>query len=404
MPNQFNNLQQALSALKKGKMIIVVDEEERENEGDLVIAAEFITPEAMNFMIRHTSGVVCLVLTQERVNQLRLPLMVTENTNGYHTNFTVSIEAREGVTTGVSAKDRVRTIQVAIDSQSSAEDLARPGHVFPLCAKNFGVLEREGHTEGSIDLMRLAGLIPAAVICEVMNLDGSMARLSDLHVLAKTYQMPIVSIKEIKQYRLQHENIIELISVANLPIAELGSFKIKIFRDLIKKEEQVVLQHGETQAKSSTLVRIHSTCLTGDVFSSLRCDCGWQLQESLRRLAREDGLIIYLAQEGRGIGLANKIKAYALQETGLDTVEANRCLGFADDLRNYSMAAQILRYLQVKKVRLLTNNPSKINALIYNGLEVERVPLIMPACPENSAYLATKRNKLGHLLEVTETT
>lgn len=391
----------ALDALRQGKIIILVDNDQRENEGDLVMAAEHVTPEAMNFIIKNTSGIVCLCLPPEKIKALALPMMVqdSDNTSRFKTGFTVSIEAKEGVTTGVSAADRVRTIQAAIHPNATPDDLARPGHVFPLLGKALGVLEREGHTEGSLDLMRMAGLTPAAVLCEVMRDDGAMARLPDLKKFAQQHDLLILSIDEIKAYRLRHEVLVEQVSQSILPIEGLGVFSIKVFRDRIKQEEYIVLQRGDINPNQSVLVRLHSQCMTGDVFLSARCDCGWQLQESLKRIAAsQQGVMIYMGQEGRGIGIANKIKAYALQDQGFDTVEANHALGFPDDLRDYTMAQHILRYLNVKKMVLLTNNPYKIASMKAGGFDVERQPLQGPASDHNQHYLSVKRQKLGHLL------
>lgn len=396
-------IEEAIEELRNGKMIILVDDEDRENEGDLVIAADFVTPEAINFMAKYGRGLICLSLTAQRCDELGLDLMVSENSNStkYGTAFTVSIEAKEGVTTGISAYDRARTIKVAIDPKTKPSDLAKPGHVFPLRARDGGVLVRAGQTEGSVDLCRLAGLTPAAVICEIMKDDGTMARMPDLEIFAKEHGIKIVTIADLIAYRLKHETIVEESAVANLPTI-FGNFIIKGFRNKVDGQEAIAIIKGEIGGDEPVLVRVHSQCLTGDVFGSLRCDCRSQLHCALKMINDNGcGVLLYMFQEGRGIGILNKIKAYALQDKGLDTVEANIHLGFKDDLRDYGFGAQILRYLNVKKMKLLTNNPRKIKALAGYGIDVvERVPIVCDVRPENIRYLEAKEEKLGHKLNI----
>jgi 3,4-dihydroxy 2-butanone 4-phosphate synthase/GTP cyclohydrolase II len=392
----------ALEALRAGKMIVLVDNENRENEGDLVMAAEFMTQEAVNFMIREARGLLCLPLDSAGIDRLGLAPMVARNTARYGTAFTVSIGARTGVTTGISAQDRARTIRVAADPHSGPHDISSPGHIFPLCAKEGGVLARNGHTEGAVDLMRLAGLTPAAAICEIINEDGSMARLPELRLFAERHGLLIVTIEELITYRLTHETLIDEVSVTRLPSTYTSEpLELHAFRSRIKGAEYVALVKGPLQG--APLVRVHSGCLTGDVLGSLRCDCGAQLQTALRLISEApSGALIYMPEhEGRGIGLANKIKAYALQDEGMDTVEANHALGFAADLREYGMAAQILRKLGVSGMRLLTNSRHKKEALQKYGFDnIEQVPLIMQPNPYNLAYLATKQHKLDHYLDI----
>ncbi len=394
-------IEAAVEAVRQGRMVILVDDEDRENEGDLCIAAEKVTPEAVNFMAMHGRGLVCLALTEEKVRKLRLPLMVDEgaNTSKYGTAFTVSIEAAQGVTTGISARDRAHTILTAVKDDARPDDLARPGHVFPLRARSGGVLVRAGQTEGSIDLARLAGLAPAGVICEVMNDDGTMARLPELEVLARRFGLPVVSVADLIAYRMMKDKLVRRASQAPLPTA-YGAFEAVAYENDVDPFQHVALVKGEWTEDEPVLVRVHSKCLTGDVFGSERCDCGPQLQAALLQIEEAGkGVLVYLDQEGRGIGLVNKLKAYNLQDEGLDTAEANVRLGFKPDLRDYGIGAQILRDLGVRKMRLLTNNPKKIVGLEGYGLEVvERVPIEMPATQRNRAYLLAKRDKFGHFL------
>jgi 3,4-dihydroxy 2-butanone 4-phosphate synthase/GTP cyclohydrolase II len=400
---------EALEQLKAGRMIILVDDEDRENEGDLVCLAEKVTPEAVNFMARHARGLICLPMEKAIADRLDLPLQVERNTNRMGTAFTVSIEARTGVTTGISAADRARTIQVAVAPECRPEDLVRPGHVFPLRAMPGGVLRRAGQTEGAVDLARLAGCRPMAVICEIMNDDGTMARLPDLTLFAQRHGLKIASVADIIAFRRRTERMVELIVSIDLPTRH-GDFKAHLYRSLIDGSEHVALSVGEPVPglqdglDRAVLVRVHSECLTGDVLGSLRCDCGGQLEAALRRIAAErEGVVLYMRQqEGRGIGLANKMKAYHLQQTqGLDTVEANKALGLPVDVRDYGVGAQILRDLGVRRMKLLTNNPSKYHALSGYGLQItERVPLQVPADRHNEGYLRTKRDKLGHQIEL----
>ncbi|HSM49930.1 MAG TPA: bifunctional 3,4-dihydroxy-2-butanone-4-phosphate synthase/GTP cyclohydrolase II [Thermoanaerobaculia bacterium] len=399
--SSFAPIEDALAAFRAGRMVILVDDEERENEGDLAIAAEKVTPEAIAFMATHGRGLVCLALTEERCDQLGLPPMVAENTSPFGTAFTVSIEARGKITTGISAADRAATVQTAIDPATRPEDLLRPGHMFPLRARRGGVLKRTGQTEASVDLARLAGLDPSAVICEIMNDDGTMARVPDLVPFAARHGLPIVTVADLIRYRLRHETIVERIAAPRLP-TPWGEFRLCAYRAPLTGEEHVALVAGEVDDGAPVLVRVHSQCLTGDVFGSARCDCGVQLHLALDRIAAEGrGVLLYLLQEGRGIGLVNKLRAYELQEAGHDTVEANERLGFLPDLRDYGVGAQILRDLGVRQMRLLTNNPSKFVGLAGYGLEiVERLPLEVPPTADSRAYLRAKREKLGHLLSL----
>jgi len=402
-PFTFDSIEAALADLKGGRAIVVVDDENRENEGDLIGAAQFATPDMINFMAVEARGLICLAMTGDRLDELDLPLMVTNNTDSNQTAFTVSIDASPsaGVTTGISAEDRARTIQIAINSATRPKDLRRPGHIFPLRAREGGVLKRAGHTEAAVDLSRLAGLHPSGVICEIQNSDGSMARLPELVEYAKTHQLKIISIADLISYRLEHERLIQREAIADLP-TEFGHFQIYAYRHTLDNTEHVAIVKGNpaTFHDIPIMVRMHSECLTGDAIGSLRCDCRMQLQAALKMIENAgQGIVVYLRQEGRGIGLVNKLKAYSLQDMGLDTVEANEHLGFPADLRNYGMGAQILNDLGVRQMRLITNNPRKIAGLKGYELEVvERVPLLIEATAYNSDYLATKAEKLGHLL------
>jgi 3,4-dihydroxy 2-butanone 4-phosphate synthase / GTP cyclohydrolase II len=396
------NISQAIKEIQQGKMIILVDDEDRENEGDLVIAAEKVTPEIINFMATHARGLICLTMAPELIDRLNLPLMATNNQSQFGTNFTVSIEAREGVTTGISAFDRAKTILTAIADKVTARDIVTPGHVFPLRAKEGGVLVRAGQTEGGVDFARLAKLKSAAVICEIMNEDGSMARLPDLKKFAEKHDLKIAAIKDLITYRLRHDpSLIKKVDETLLPTA-YGDFRLVAYESIQDKHTHLALVKGKIKPDKPILVRVHSECLTGDVFGSKRCDCGSQLKTAMQLIQREgEGVILYMRQEGRGIGLANKIKAYALQDKGHDTVEANQHLGFKDDLRDYGIGAQILADLGVTKMRLLTNNPQKIASLHGFGLEVvERVPLETDCFPESVRYLRTKVEKMNHILNL----
>ena len=402
MEFKFNTIEEALEDIANGKMVIVVDDPDRENEGDLVMAAEKVTPEAINFMAKHARGLICLSLTPERCEQLDLHPMAVRNTDPKGTYFCVSIDAhpKHGTTTGISAFDRAITIKLAVSPDAKPSDFIRPGHVFPLKAKPGGVLERAGHTEASVDLARLAGLYPAGVICEIMKDDGTMARLPDLIEFAKRHNLKIITIADLIKYRLRRERLVVREATANLP-TRYGFFKIHAYKHLLTGEEQVALTMGEWREDEPVLVRVHSECLTGDVFRSLRCDCRSQLESALEAIAKEGkGVLVYImGHEGRGIGIVNKIKAYDLQDKGYDTVEANEKLGYSADLRDYGVGVQILLDLGVRKMRLLTNNPRKIVALEGYGLEVvERVPLKVPACEHNQRYLETKKVKLGHMM------
>ena len=393
--------EEAIKEIKAGKMIILVDDEDRENEGDLTIAAEMVTPESINFMAKYGRGLICLAMEPALVDKLELPLMARRNTSKFGTNFTVSIEAKHGVTTGISAHDRALTIQTAVADESTPEDLSTPGHIFPLRAKPGGVLVRAGQTEGSVDLARLAGLKGAAVICEIMNDDGSMSRMPDLQKFAAEHDMKIATIADLIAYRSRKDSLVRRVAEARMPTC-YGEFTIAAYENDIDSHTHITLVKGEITEDTPVLVRVHSECLTGDVFGSMRCDCGSQLQRAMQVINDEGcGVLLYMRQEGRGIGLGNKIKAYHLQDEGRDTVEANIELGFAPDLRDYGLGAQILVDLGVKRMRLMTNNPKKIIGLEGYGLKVEeRVPIEVPACDDNKCYLHTKYAKLGHLLHL----
>jgi len=397
----FGTIEQAIDDLRNGKIIIVADDEDRENEGDLVCAAELVTPETINFMTKHGRGLICLALTGERCDQLGLPQMTERNTEELSTAFTVSIDAerRFGVTTGISASDRATTIHVAINPATVPSDLRRPGHIFPLRARPGGVLQRVGQTEASVDLARMAGLVPAGVICEILSADGSMARRPELEIMAREHTLTFVTVAQLVAHRLQTEQLVHRVAEAKIP-TDLGEFRIIGYQNDVDKAEHIGLVFGEVAGQRDVLVRMHSKCLTGDVFGSQRCDCGPQLHRAMEMVAEAGrGVIVYLDQEGRGIGLLNKLRAYALQDTGADTVQANERLGFAPDLRNYGIGAQILRDLGLSSIRVMTNNPRKLVGLEGYGLEIsERVPLVTDPNRNNRGYLQVKRDKLGHLL------
>ncbi len=398
---KFNTIDEAIEDIAKGRKVILVDDEDRENEGDLCMAAEKVTPEAINFMAKYGRGLICLSLTPERVEELKLQMMTDDNTSPFGTAFTVSIEAKRGVTTGISASDRATTILTAINPNTKPEDLSKPGHVFPLRAKRGGVLKRAGQTEGSVDLVRLAGLYPAGVICEIMNDDGTMARVPQLTEFAKKHSMKIVTVKDLIKYRMRAELFVRRIAVTKLPTDFGGDFTVVAYANDVDSNVHIALVKGEIKHEDEVLVRVHSECLTGDVFGSKRCDCGEQLHNAMELIRKEGkGVVLYMRQEGRGIGLVNKLKSYELQDKGLDTVEANIKLGFKSDLRDYGIGAQILVDLGVRKMRLMTNNPKKIIGLEGYGLKlVERVPIETKPHDKNIIYLKTKKKKLGHMLD-----
>ncbi|UCD22738.1 MAG: bifunctional 3,4-dihydroxy-2-butanone-4-phosphate synthase/GTP cyclohydrolase II [Chloroflexota bacterium] len=397
------SISEAIEDIKAGKFIIIVDDESRENEGDLAIAAEKITPEAINFMAKYGRGLICLPIIGRRLDDLGIPLMVTNNTSQYSTAFTVSIEAKNQVTTGISAFDRAQTIKTVLDPNAEAEDLVRPGHIFPIRAREGGVLVRAGHTEAIVDLARLAGFYPAGVICEIMDEDGTMARMAQLEAMASKFGVRIVTITDLIAYRLRHEKLVQKVTEARLP-TKYDEFTVVAYKSVVDAAEHVALVKGEISNDEPVLVRVHSECLTGDVFGSFRCDCGAQIEMALQSIAKEErGVFLYMRQEGRGIGFHNKLCAYALQDQGMDTVEANIALGFAPDLRDYGVGAQILADLGLHNIRLLTNNPKKVIGLESYGIKiVETVPLITPSTPYNIHYLETKQKKLGHILGIQE--
>lgn len=396
----FASIEQAITELQAGRMVILVDDEDRENEGDLIISAQHATPQAINFMSQFGRGLICLPMAEHLIDKLALPMMVSHNRSPFQTAFTLSIEAASGVSTGISASDRARTIQVAIDPESGPMDIISPGHVFPLRSLLGGVLKRAGQTEGSVDLMRLADLIPAAVICEIINDDGTMSRRQDLALFSKNHNIPIVTIKALIDYRIRHETLVEVMATSRIPLQH-GEFMMTVFSNQLDSSEHIALVKEPLHSNQVPLVRIHSECITGDLFGSCKCDCGSQLEQSLSLIGKEGGILIYLRQEGRGIGLANKLKAYALQEQGFDTVDANVQLGLPVDSRDYAVAFQILKHLGVDVMRLLTNNPNKIDAMIQYGIQVsERIPLAIEPTKENRHYLKTKKEKLGHILAI----
>jgi 3,4-dihydroxy 2-butanone 4-phosphate synthase/GTP cyclohydrolase II len=397
-----NTIEEALEDIRQGKMVILVDDEDRENEGDLTMAAEKATPEAVNFMAKYGRGLICLSLTEERLGELRLPMMVSDNTSRFQTAFTVSVDARKGVTTGISAADRAKTILTAIDESATTEDLVSPGHIFPLRARDGGVLVRTGQTEGSVDLSRLAGLKPAGVICEIMNEDGTMARMPDLRVFAETHGLKIVTIADLIKYRLHKESLVRRIAEAKIPTKYGGLFTAIAYENDVDPFHHLALVKGDISPDDEVLVRVHSQCLTGDVFGSKRCDCEEQLHKAMAMVEKEGkGVIVYMRQEGRGIGLVNKLRAYCLQDLGRDTVEANEELGFNADMRDYGIGAQILVDLGLHKIRLMTNNPRKIKGLEGYGIKVtERIPIESKPSQENIEYLKTKAKKMGHILSI----
>jgi 3,4-dihydroxy 2-butanone 4-phosphate synthase/GTP cyclohydrolase II len=392
---------EAIEDIKAGKFVIVVDDEDRENEGDLVMAAEKVTPEAINFMAKHGRGLICMPMTGERLDALRIPMMASNNTSHFGTAFTVSVEAKHGTSTGISAADRAKTVQTLIDPKTKPEDIAMPGHMFPLRARDGGVLVRAGQTEATADLARLAGLYPAGVCCEIMNEDGTMARMPQLEKIAEKFGLKIISVADLIAYRYRHEKLVHRVAEARLP-TPYGEFKVIAYKSQTDSDEHLALVMGDVATDDPVLVRAHSQCLTGDVFHSLRCDCGEQVEMAMQKISEEGrGVVLYMRQEGRGIGIHNKIKAYALQDAGLDTVEANISLGFKADPRDYGIGAQILADLGVRNMRLMTNNPKKMSGLESYGLKItEQLPLTTEPNPHNRRYLQTKQEKMGHLLKI----